>query len=54
MSFDFYAGSMGGVVGEKLVRAIEKAKEKKVSTYYFFNIWRSSNGGGDFKPNANG
>ncbi|MBO0995015.1 acetyl-CoA carboxylase, carboxyltransferase subunit beta [Bacillus sp. SD088] len=35
MSFDFYAGSMGGVVGEKLVKAIEKAREKKCPLIIF-------------------
>ncbi|MBD7966966.1 acetyl-CoA carboxylase, carboxyltransferase subunit beta [Paenibacillus gallinarum] len=29
MSFDFFSGSMGSVVGEKITRAIEKATEKK-------------------------
>ncbi|MFC5405454.1 acetyl-CoA carboxylase, carboxyltransferase subunit beta [Cohnella soli] len=30
MSFDFFSGSMGSVVGEKVARAIERATEKKV------------------------
>ncbi|MFC5468886.1 acetyl-CoA carboxylase, carboxyltransferase subunit beta [Cohnella suwonensis] len=30
MSFDFFSGSMGSVVGEKVARAIELATEKKV------------------------
>jgi acetyl-CoA carboxylase carboxyl transferase subunit beta len=29
MSFDFFSGSMGSVVGEKVTRAIEKATEKQ-------------------------
>jgi len=30
MSFDFFAGSMGSVVGEKITRAIEQAHQKKL------------------------
>ncbi|RKP54954.1 acetyl-CoA carboxylase carboxyltransferase subunit beta [Cohnella endophytica] len=35
MSFDFFSGSMGSVVGEKVTRAIEKATEKRVPLVFF-------------------
>lgn len=35
MSFDFFSGSMGSVVGEKVTRAIELAIEKKVPLILF-------------------
>lgn len=35
MSFDFFSGSMGSVVGEKVTRAIEKATEKKLPLVFF-------------------
>lgn len=35
MSFDFFAGSMGSVVGEKITRAIEQAYEKKLPVLIF-------------------
>ncbi|WP_028561913.1 acetyl-CoA carboxylase, carboxyltransferase subunit beta [Paenibacillus pinihumi] len=35
MSFDFFSGSMGSVVGEKITRAIEKALEKQVPLLIF-------------------
>ncbi|WP_454190349.1 acetyl-CoA carboxylase, carboxyltransferase subunit beta [Paenibacillus sp. Marseille-Q7038] len=35
MSFDFFTGSMGSVVGEKITRAIEKATEKKLPLIIF-------------------
>ncbi|CAM3879769.1 acetyl-CoA carboxylase, carboxyltransferase subunit beta [Cohnella lubricantis] len=35
MSFDFFAGSMGSVVGEKITRAIELAMEKKLPLLLF-------------------
>ncbi len=35
MSFDFFSGSMGSVVGEKVTRAIEKAMEKQVPLLLF-------------------
>jgi len=35
MSFDFFAGSMGSVVGEKITRAIEQAHEKKLPIIIF-------------------
>lgn len=35
MSFDFFSGSMGSVVGEKITRAIEKATEKKLPLIIF-------------------
>jgi acetyl-CoA carboxylase carboxyl transferase subunit beta len=35
MSFDFFAGSMGSVVGEKITRAIEQAHEKKLPLIIF-------------------
>lgn len=35
MSFDFFSGSMGSVVGEKLTRAIEAAMEKKYPILIF-------------------
>ena len=35
MSFDFFAGSMGSVVGEKITRAIEEAHEKKLPLIIF-------------------
>ena len=40
MSFDFFSGSMGSVVGEKITRAIETAAEKRVPLIIF-----SSSGG---------
>lgn len=35
MSFDFFSGSMGSVVGEKVTRAIEKAMEKQLPLVFF-------------------
>ncbi|MBW7477028.1 acetyl-CoA carboxylase, carboxyltransferase subunit beta [Paenibacillus oenotherae] len=35
MSFDFFAGSMGSVVGEKITRAIEQAHEKGLPLIIF-------------------
>lgn len=35
MSFDFFSGSMGSVVGEKVTRAIEKALEKQLPLVFF-------------------
>jgi acetyl-CoA carboxylase carboxyl transferase subunit beta len=35
MSFDFFTGSMGSVVGEKVTRAIERAMEKKLPLLLF-------------------
>ncbi|WIV20547.1 acetyl-CoA carboxylase, carboxyltransferase subunit beta [Paenibacillus polygoni] len=35
MSFDFFTGSMGSVVGEKITRAIEKATQKKLPLIIF-------------------
>ena len=35
MSFDFFSGSMGSVVGEKITRAIEKAAQKKYPLIIF-------------------
>ncbi|MBJ6362044.1 acetyl-CoA carboxylase, carboxyltransferase subunit beta [Paenibacillus sp. GCM10012307] len=35
MSFDFFSGSMGSVVGEKITRAIEQALEKRVPLLIF-------------------
>jgi acetyl-CoA carboxylase carboxyl transferase subunit beta len=35
MSFDFFSGSMGSVVGEKVTRAIEKATEKRLPLVFF-------------------
>jgi len=35
MSFDFFSGSMGSVVGEKITRAIEAAHEKKLPLLIF-------------------
>ena len=35
MSFDFFSGSMGSVVGEKVTRAIELAMDKKVPLILF-------------------
>jgi acetyl-CoA carboxylase carboxyl transferase subunit beta len=35
MSFDFFSGSMGSVVGEKVTRAIERATEKKLPLIMF-------------------
>ncbi|BBI34989.1 acetyl-CoA carboxylase, carboxyltransferase subunit beta [Cohnella abietis] len=35
MSFDFFSGSMGSVVGEKVTRAIERATEKKLPLVFF-------------------
>jgi acetyl-CoA carboxylase carboxyl transferase subunit beta len=35
MSFDFFSGSMGSVVGEKITRAIEKAMQKKYPLLIF-------------------
>ncbi|MEF3352155.1 acetyl-CoA carboxylase, carboxyltransferase subunit beta [Paenibacillus sp. GYB006] len=35
MSFDFFSGSMGSVVGEKITRAIEKATQKKLPLIIF-------------------
>lgn len=35
MSFDFFSGSMGSVVGEKVTRAIEMATEKKQPLVFF-------------------
>ena len=35
MSFDFFTGSMGSVVGEKVTRAIERAEEKKLPLVIF-------------------
>jgi len=40
MSFDFFTGSMGSVVGEKVTRAIERAHEKRLPLILF-----SSSGG---------
>jgi acetyl-CoA carboxylase carboxyl transferase subunit beta len=35
MSFDFFSGSMGSVVGEKITRAIERAMEKRLPLLVF-------------------
>jgi acetyl-CoA carboxylase carboxyl transferase subunit beta len=35
MSFDFFSGSMGSVVGEKVTRAIERATEKRLPLIMF-------------------
>ncbi|MFB9327513.1 acetyl-CoA carboxylase, carboxyltransferase subunit beta [Paenibacillus aurantiacus] len=35
MSFDFFAGSMGSVVGEKITRAIEQAHSKRLPVIIF-------------------
>ncbi|WP_027094001.1 acetyl-CoA carboxylase, carboxyltransferase subunit beta [Cohnella thermotolerans] len=35
MSFDFFTGSMGSVVGEKVTRAIERAMEKRLPLILF-------------------
>jgi acetyl-CoA carboxylase carboxyl transferase subunit beta len=35
MSFDFFTGSMGSVVGEKITRAIERATEKQIPLIIF-------------------
>jgi acetyl-CoA carboxylase carboxyl transferase subunit beta len=35
MSFDFFSGSMGSVVGEKVTRAIERATEKRLPLILF-------------------
>ncbi|MDO7906117.1 acetyl-CoA carboxylase, carboxyltransferase subunit beta [Paenibacillus sp. JX-17] len=35
MSFDFFTGSMGSVVGEKITRAIEQATDKKMPLIIF-------------------
>jgi len=35
MSFDFFSGSMGSVVGEKIARAIEKATQKRYPLIIF-------------------
>lgn len=35
MSFDFFSGSMGSVVGEKVTRAIERATEKQLPLVFF-------------------
>ncbi|WP_128894690.1 acetyl-CoA carboxylase, carboxyltransferase subunit beta [Longirhabdus pacifica] len=35
MSYDFFSGSMGSVVGEKITRAIEKATQKKYPLLIF-------------------
>ncbi|PZD94059.1 acetyl-CoA carboxylase carboxyl transferase subunit beta [Paenibacillus sambharensis] len=35
MSFDFFSGSMGSVVGEKITRAIEQAHEKQLPVIIF-------------------
>jgi len=35
MSFDFFSGSMGSVVGEKITRAIERAREKRLPLVIF-------------------
>lgn len=35
MSFDFFAGSMGSAVGEKITRAIEQAHERKLPIIIF-------------------
>jgi acetyl-CoA carboxylase carboxyl transferase subunit beta len=35
MSFDFFSGSMGSVVGEKITRAIERAMEKQLPLLVF-------------------
>lgn len=35
MSFDFFTGSMGSVVGEKVTRAVERAMERKVPLILF-------------------
>ena len=35
MSFDFFTGSMGSVVGEKITRAIEHATEKRLPLIIF-------------------
>lgn len=35
MTFDFFGGSMGGVVGEKIVRAVEAAIQKKYPLVLF-------------------
>lgn len=40
MSFDFFAGSMGSVVGEKITRAIERAMQKQ----YPFIVFMTSGG----------
>lgn len=35
MSFDFFSGSMGSVVGEKVTRAVERAMQKKLPLLVF-------------------
>jgi len=35
MSFDFFSGSMGSVVGEKITRAIERAHDRRVPVVIF-------------------
>ena len=35
MSFDFFSGSMGSVVGEKITRAIEQAHERRLPMIIF-------------------
>jgi acetyl-CoA carboxylase carboxyl transferase subunit beta len=39
--FNFMGGSLGSVEGEKIVRAVKRAIEKKMRSYNCFNKWRS-------------
>lgn len=54
MSFDFFTGSMGSVVGEKITRAIEKATEKKIAPDYLLHFRWSKNAGKYSKLDADG
>ena len=40
--FSFMGGSLGSVEGEKIVRAISRAIEKKTRLYYRFGFWWSA------------
>ena len=53
MDFSFIGGSMGNVMGEKMLD-LWNLRLKKMSIYVNFKIWRSKNDGGWHIFNANG
>ena len=54
MSFDFFAGSMGSVVGEKITRAIEQAHAEEAAAHYFLDVQRRADAGEHPEPDADG
>jgi len=54
MNFGFVGGSMGSVVGEKFIRAVNNSIEKKNSFYLYICFWWSKDARGRIIFNANG